>query len=442
MEASPVLFDFARPSKKRNYIRRRDDGKDETTENITSITPSSIAPPAPVGESLTANFAQSTTSIKPSSQDSEGEQGLGLAEILRRRKNIARPKKGLDIAEIVPKVARDAKTEKPKSEEKAVKNTTEQELAAVVNRFTHQTGQVMDVDKHMYALPPPQLGINWLLQMLIYLRVAYIESEMEKRRRAKAGADSSNTSQQSHPSSSSQSSGRDASKNAFWQPTRPADRGATLGKLHEVDLGEENKIRNITRTKEATRRLEGGGEPMEDVQMDGKAGKKSYRRRRRNSQDIQRDKLVEEVLKESKRMVFTHPILKVYKLVKLTLSECQLSCTMSPRKAMARRRKVPQTTASPRNSGASSSTHSCLGGGGGVTTRTRRKETTGRNREVQSWVAAGVQGLQCGNRSWHKTGASKSRCEWLVVAWDVVSSGIICACESAHFQTISYSSFS
>lgn len=129
---------------------------------------------------------------------------------------------------------------------------------------------------------------------------------MEKRRRAKASASDGSTTITSHNSSFNpfQQPSSENRKSAFWQPSRPGDRGATLGKLHEVDLGEENKIRNIHRTKEATRRL-GGGQPMED-QLDNGTGKKKFRRRRRNSQDIQRDKLVEEVLKESKRTYTFH----------------------------------------------------------------------------------------------------------------------------------------
>lgn len=38
----------------------------------------------------------------------------------------------------------------PDAEDEAAKDAAEQELAAVVNRFTHQTGHVLDVDKHMY----------------------------------------------------------------------------------------------------------------------------------------------------------------------------------------------------------------------------------------------------------------------------------------------------
>ena len=79
---------------------------------------------------------------------------------------------------------------------------------------------------------------------------------------------------------------------------------ATLGKLHEVDLGPGNKIRNIERTEAAKRRVEG---VREDDLADGdvppklrKDGKPWRNRKRRTSDDIERDKLVEEVLRESK----------------------------------------------------------------------------------------------------------------------------------------------
>jgi hypothetical protein len=82
-------------------------------------------------------------------------------------------------------------------------------------------------------------------------------------------------------------------------------RGATLGKLHEVDLGEEAKMRNIARTEAATRRLE-GKEPIQE-EDDSKGGRKKgkWKRRRRNSQDLQRDRLVEEVLKETRCKSFS-----------------------------------------------------------------------------------------------------------------------------------------
>ena len=88
----------------------------------------------------------------------------------------------------------------------------------------------------------------------------------------------------------------------------PPRQPATLGKLHEIDLGPDSKLQNIARTEAATRNLskddsghteeEGSGA---DKARLGKDGKPLRNRRRRNSEDIMRDKLVEEVLRESKR---------------------------------------------------------------------------------------------------------------------------------------------
>ena len=125
---------------------------------------------------------------------------------------------------------------------------------------------------------------------------------MEKRRLASTltttvtGDPSTTTNSTASPSTDSPTT---INSSAFWQPTRPTDRGATLGKLHEVDLGEENKLKNIHRTAEATKRLEDTTSSV--TTDDPTSSSKSRKRRRRNSQDIQRDKLVEEVLKESKR---------------------------------------------------------------------------------------------------------------------------------------------
>ena len=78
---------------------------------------------------------------------------------------------------------------------------------------------------------------------------------------------------------------------------------AALGKLHEIDLGPDATLRNIARTEAAKRRLEGGEVEVEEVTGKVRLRKdgKPYRsRRRRNSEDVKRDKLVEEVLRESR----------------------------------------------------------------------------------------------------------------------------------------------
>lgn len=69
-----------------------------------------------------------------------------------------------------------------------------------------------------------------------------------------------------------------------------------MGKLMEIDLGPEAVQRNIERTEEATRRLQNGELLEQEMQPKGRRGRK-----RRTSEDIRRDKLVEEILKESRR---------------------------------------------------------------------------------------------------------------------------------------------
>lgn len=82
---------------------------------------------------------------------------------------------------------------------------------------------------------------------------------------------------------------------------------AFLGKLHEIDLGQENKLQNIARTEAATKRLVGDevaviseGDPVGTTNHQATDEKPWRPRKRRTSADIERDRLVEEVLRESK----------------------------------------------------------------------------------------------------------------------------------------------
>lgn len=120
----------------------------------------------------------------------------------------------------------------------------------------------------------------------------YIESELARRKnRTQANEENSATGRLN------QSDTNDSFSNAFSK-REPA----TLGKLHEIDLGHETKLQNIARTEAATRRM--AGEYPGAVEEVGRNGK-PWRHRRRNSEDIERDRLVEEVLRESKRECLT-----------------------------------------------------------------------------------------------------------------------------------------
>ena len=128
--------------------------------------------------------------------------------------------------------------------------------------------------------------------------MAYIDSELAKRRQGPTTS--------SRGSSTGILSGISAETIDAVVQRQPA----ALGKLHEIDLGPDAVLTNIARTEAAKRRLDGRSpEPEEEtgkVRL-GKDGKPRRNRRRRNSDDVKRDKLVEEVLRESKRKPYPIP---------------------------------------------------------------------------------------------------------------------------------------
>lgn len=133
--------------------------------------------------------------------------------------------------------------------------------------------------------------------------MAYIDSELAKRRLNAMPNTSSNEDarNRAHGQDSNSLGTTKTSKSLEKQP-------ATLGKLLEIDLGTEARDRNVVRTEKARRRLD--GEDVEDESAPegkskkpklGRDGKPWRERKRRTSEDIRRDKLVEEVLRENRR---------------------------------------------------------------------------------------------------------------------------------------------
>ncbi|RPA83581.1 hypothetical protein BJ508DRAFT_413258 [Ascobolus immersus RN42] len=298
-----AVFEYRQPpTKRRKFLRKRasSDDEDENTPKVQSQGDGSIS--------------QNTSGGASKDED----EGLGanvssLAELARLRKKAARSRQGLQLAvpTVIPTESSKEKDsgcgDEVSDEKREEERLKAEELARITGRFAKQTGQILDVDKHM---------------------MEYIEKRMSSKNASSTSAISMNsalsTSTPQHVSqlSSSQSNlasdgntqsavcdltvGAASTSNPSSTSTDPrfsSDlqiRGATLGKLHEVDLGEEAKMRNIARTEAATRRLE-GKEPIQDEE-DLKGGKKKgrFKKRRRNSEDLQRDKLVEEVLKETR----------------------------------------------------------------------------------------------------------------------------------------------
>ncbi|MCJ1281794.1 hypothetical protein MMC26_001117 [Xylographa opegraphella] len=254
--------DGNRPAKRRKFYRRRAESEQEDP----APAPLNTLPQQPA---LTLDELITSEGVAPEPSSPDTDPQHSVAEILRRRKAAQRKRAGIEFSN-----SSNAAPYHAASQFSSASTTAESipsAIDAVINRFTPQTGHVVDVDnKHM---------------------MAYIDSELAKRRHGQGAADAV-------------ASGY---ANGVAGPG-VADLGiqrqpAALGKLLEIDLGPDATLRNIARTEAAKRRLEGGEVEVEEgtgkVRL-RKDGKPFRSRRRRNSDDVKRDKLVEEVLRESR----------------------------------------------------------------------------------------------------------------------------------------------
>ncbi|KAJ5762488.1 uncharacterized protein N7511_005870 [Penicillium nucicola] len=158
----------------------------------------------------------------------------------------------------------------------------QEKVQAMNERFTGYTGQTVDVDRHM---------------------MAYIDSEMAKRYQPESQAETTEVDQS-----------RDQTAGGLSVLGQKQREPASLGKLHEIDLGHEARLRNIARTEAATRKLAGeedvlvpGDTSALGTSRSGPDGKPWRNRKQRTDADIERDRLVEEILRESKLDVYDDP---------------------------------------------------------------------------------------------------------------------------------------
>jgi hypothetical protein len=130
-------------------------------------------------------------------------------------------------------------------------------------------------------------------------RMAYIDSELAKRRISE-GAQPSAVAGSISPSIERATLNSNKTGEVNRQP-------AALGKILEVDLGDEVRSKNVARTN----RLLNGEEVEDSVQQKpakvrlGRDGKPWRGRKRRGSDDIARDKIVEDLLRENRRKSFS-----------------------------------------------------------------------------------------------------------------------------------------
>ncbi|KAL8757291.1 MAG: hypothetical protein Q9199_002317 [Rusavskia elegans] len=275
MDTETTIDELSRPFKRRRFYRKRADssqsdqaalaetpGSSNSTPNLPSIDHTPARPPTHPLETI----------------DDDDQSSLSVADILRRRRATQRKRAGIEFtnatavqeSSAVEAIAGDGLLDKEASLDK---------ILTVVDRFAPQTGQVADVDKHM---------------------MAYIDSELAKRRQSLG---KSVTAFNGTLSIDDMVDGLPADLAKHRQP-------AALGKLHEIDLGADATLKNIARTEAAKRRLEGAEPEVEEttgkvrLRRDGKPWRG---RRRRNSDDVKRDKLVEEVMRESRLEIYDEP---------------------------------------------------------------------------------------------------------------------------------------
>lgn len=217
-----------------------------------------------------------------------------MAEILRRRKK-NKARSGVEF-KASGHVARDEEGELILRPEEEKGGDVVGVSSGVPRKFAPQTGTVGDVNRHM---------------------MAYIDSELAKRRAAEgahAVPSDSDSGIATAVAMSTATSAQSATGTPLPSHTRNKDptqrQPATIGKLQEIDLGDEARNRNIERTNNARRRMD--GEIVEEVVQGAK--KKKVRlnrdgsvwvpRKRRGSEDIKRDQLVEAVLRENRLEIY------------------------------------------------------------------------------------------------------------------------------------------
>ncbi|MCJ1262248.1 hypothetical protein MMC22_002118 [Lobaria immixta] len=277
-QIDPISSDInIHPFKRRKFYRKRGEADNPATiDDINSETNKDVDAAGSLAiEGLLSHQGQSQDVVEHGRE--EGSR-LPTAQILRQRKAAQRRRGGIEFTNASNTRISAATSEN--CDALIEKDDSIQDMKTVVDRFAPQTGQVADVDKHM---------------------MAYIESGLAKRR-------------QGHDTSTSNGEGSEGnlSLNGTLINAGLHRQPAALGKLHEIDLGPDAKLRNIARTEAAKKRLEGGEEAEVDEKGTGKVrlrrdGKPWRGRRRRNSEDIKRDKLVEEVMRESRLEIYDEP---------------------------------------------------------------------------------------------------------------------------------------
>ncbi len=279
-----------RASKRRKFSRAQRDPLPE------------IAPLLPSDET---RAAANLSNIEAGDDD---DAKIDVSSLIRARKQLRKPVVGVEFSNM--RMVRRSDADDSRSVMVQTDQATENPID-ITNRFTSGTGQIVDVDQHM-LVPLFNILDSVEKHFANEIRVAFIDSEMAKRRN---NLPPQSNSQQQIPSDDSNSllpmsTGRPLTAVTQANSTNPS----STRQLSEVDLGSTAHAINLARTQAALNRVKTGQPPIADepkppkvrkprIGRDGKP-MKPRPRKRRNSEDIARDALVEQVLHENKLDIY------------------------------------------------------------------------------------------------------------------------------------------
>ncbi|KAG7114050.1 hypothetical protein HYQ44_008752 [Verticillium longisporum] len=257
------LFRASRKRKATYRRQRQEDDSEPTTDT-----------PAPLADAASPALPSTTA------EDDESS----IAEALRLRNLRKSRLNGVGFRA-------QTREDEPSSSTALIPKTQDEETApdgGITNRFAPQTGLVGElVNKHM---------------------MEYIEAKLSNRPSPPTPA----------PAAGAQSEPRAPSAPSSRPPRLDEIPGAAImqGRLTEVDLGDEARARNIAMT-EAARRLQAAPSDPTDAGAPGQRARKKPRlgrdgkplrqRNRRTSDDVARDKMVEDFLRENRLDVYENP---------------------------------------------------------------------------------------------------------------------------------------
>lgn len=246
-------------------------------------------------------------------KDEDGDDDVDVSNLVRARRTHRKPVTGVQFSN-----TKAMHGEKEGASSTAAMVKTDQapgRLIDITNRFVGSTGQAVNVDRHMFVSPSPKPRSRGWKSSADKPRVDFIDSELTRRRDHLLFSTPNNYSSDPQPPLETGSeppnppTGPEEPKTTLMKQNAHAN-PSSARQLTEVDLGSSAHDMNLARTQAAMERARTGQPPIEEAPKPlkprkprlGRDGKpmRPRVRKRRNSEDIARDALVEQVMHENR----------------------------------------------------------------------------------------------------------------------------------------------